>query len=344
MKLAPARVTAFLAKPDSGIRAALIHGGDAGLVRERAERLAAAIVPDLKDAFRVADLAAAALAADPARLHDEAASLSLGGGRRVVRVREAGDAVGALFERFLGDLPPGDSLVVVEAGELPARSRLRRAFESAGAAVSIACYADSRRDLEELVRAVLGARRIAVDGEAIAYLTANLGGDRGLSRSELEKLALYVGDGAKVGLEEARAAVGDSAAIELDDVVNAAAEGDAAALERALSRALLDGETPVGVLRGLMRHLQRLHVAAARVAGGASEEDAMRGLRPPLFFKLQDRFKRQLRLWSPRRAALALEIVLEAELNAKRTGLPPEVICREALLRIARAAGRRAAA
>lgn len=345
MKLQPARLGAFLAKPEAGIRAALIYGADAGLVRERAERLAAAIVPDLRDAFRVTDLTAAALAADPALLHDEAAALSLGGGRRVVRVREAGDAVGGLFERFLADLPPGDSLVVVEAGELAARSSLRRAFEGAAAAVAIACYADGRRELEELVRAVLGAHRVSVNGEAMTYLVGHLGGDRGLSRNELEKLALYVGDGGKVGLDEAQASVGDSAALEIDDVVNAAAEGEAAALERALSRAFLEGEAPVTLLRALMRHFQRLHLVATRVAGGVSEEEAMRGLRPPLFFKLQDRFKRQLRLWSPRRAALALEIILEAELNAKRSGLPPEAVCRDALLRIARAAaGRRAPA
>jgi len=75
VKLPPARLSAFLVKPDAAIRAALFYGPDAGLVRERADRLATAIVPDRRDAFRIADLAAAAFAADPARLHHEAAAL-----------------------------------------------------------------------------------------------------------------------------------------------------------------------------------------------------------------------------------------------------------------------------
>ena len=41
---------------------------------------------------------------------------------------------------------------------------------------------------------------------------------------------------------------------------------------------------------------------------------------------------------APGRAAL--ETLLEAERNAKRTGLPPETICRDALLRMARGAAR----
>ena len=340
MKLPPSRIAGFLTKPDTKLRAALFYGPDAGLVRERADRLSVTVAGDLRDAFRVVDLAATTLVADPARLHDEAASLPFSGGRQLVRVRDAGDAVGALFQRFLGDPPPGDSVTVVEASDLPPRSSLRRAFEGAGNAAAIACYADGRRELEELVREVLGSHGIAVAGEAMAYLATRLGGDRLLSRGELEKLALFVGDKGRVGLAEAMQSVGDSAELDLDDVVLAAADGDAAALERALERAFAGGEMPVGVLRAAQRHFQRLHVTGARLAGGMSEDEALGSLRPPLFFKLEERFRRELRLWPARRAALALALLVEAELNAKSAGLPPEAICRDALLRIARQAQR----
>jgi DNA polymerase III subunit delta len=93
------------------------------------------------------------------------------------------------------------------------------------------------------------------------------------------------------------------------------------------------------VLRALMRHFQRLHLTQARIEDGMSEEEALRSLRPPLFFKLQDRIRRQLRLWPERRARQALELLLQAELSAKRSGPPPDAICRDALLRIARHAG-----
>src|SRR5260370_10020527 len=101
MKLAGARVEAFLRRPDADVRAVLLYGPDAGLVRERAETVARTICPDLQDPFRVADLAAASLVADPARLADEAAQISLMGGSRVIRVREAGAARAPLFARFL---------------------------------------------------------------------------------------------------------------------------------------------------------------------------------------------------------------------------------------------------
>jgi DNA polymerase-3 subunit delta len=122
-------------------------------------------------------------------------------------------------------------------------------------------------------------------------------------------------------------------------VAYAAADGDAAALERALQRALQEGVSPVSALRAAMRHLQRLHLAASRMAVGASEDEAMKGLRPPVFYKLQDRFKRQLRSWPPSRVAAALALLTAAEVAAKRSGPPPETVCHMALLETARLAG-----
>src|SRR5579864_1275498 len=182
MRLPAARVAAFLRRPDPEIRAILLYGPDAGLVRERAETLARGVCPDLHDPFRVAEPTAAALAADPARLADEAAQISLMGGRRVVRVREAGDALASLFARFLSD-PPGDAVVVVEAGDLPGRSALRRAFDDAPAGASIGCYPDTPRDLAAVIRETCAERRIAVSRDATDFLVGHLGGDRLLTRS-----------------------------------------------------------------------------------------------------------------------------------------------------------------
>ncbi len=337
MKLPAQRVGAFLKSPDAAMRAALIYGPDVGLVRERADRLAAAISPELDDAFRVAELDGAMLSADAARLNDEAASLSLVGGRRLVRVRDGDDGIGTLFDRFFKAPPPGDAFVLVEAGDLGPRSSLRRAFEAAKEAVALACYLDGPREIGELARELFGASKIRVTPEAMQYLVAHLGDDRQVSRRELEKLALYVGDGGTVGEEEAMACIGDTAELSIDDVVFAAADGDAVQLERALNRAFGEGAQPVTVLRAELRHFQRLHLAGSRLMAGSSEEEASK-LRPPLFFKLIERFKRQLRVWSPAEAAVALEALYEAEVQAKTTGLPAETICRAALARIARRA------
>src|SRR5258708_5570319 len=159
---------------------------------------------------------AAVLPAHPPPPPDEAAPLSLTGGRRVVRVRGAGDALAKLFAEFL-ERTPGEALVVVEAGELPSRSALRRAFEAARSAVAIGCYPDTPRELAAVIRETLAEHRVTASRDAGQFLVEHLGGDRLLTRSELEKLVLYAGDGGRVEVEDARLSVSDSAALELDD-------------------------------------------------------------------------------------------------------------------------------
>ena len=319
------------------MRAALFYGPDAGLVRERAETITRSVCPDLKDPFRVADLSTAALSADPARLADEAAQLSLTGGRRVVRVRGVGDTLGKLFAEFL-EKGPADAFVIVEAGDLPSRSALRRAFEAARHGAAIGCYPDTPRDLAVVIRETLTEHQITASRDATLFLVEHLGGDRLVTRSELEKLALYAGDGGHVALEDARFSVSDTAGLEIDDAVMAAAEGDAVTLERVFGRVFQEGESPISVLRALLRHLHRLHLLVTRLSAGANLEEVLRTARPPIFFKQQDSFRRQLTLWTEAQLRPQLDRIAAAELNTKTTGFPAETICREAMLRVAQAA------
>ncbi|MDH3792459.1 MAG: DNA polymerase III subunit delta, partial [Rhodospirillales bacterium] len=152
----------------------------------------------------------------------------------------------------------------------------------------------------------------------------------------MEKLILYKGgSGGAVDLDEAVACVGDSAALTLDDLALAVAGGDLAGLERTLLRSLEAGSSPVAVLRAVARHFQRLHIAAGSIATGLSPGDAVRRLRPPVFWKMADRFTAQCTAWSPRPLARALDRLLQAEATCKETGAPAEVITARALLEIA---------
>jgi DNA polymerase-3 subunit delta len=212
-------------------------------------------------------------------------------------------------------------------------------FESAANAAALPCYRDEGRGLEQVIRAQLQDAGLRIEADALAWLAGVLGGDRGVTRRELEKLILYMADAetGTVSLADAQAIVGDSVAAAVDEVLQAAAEGNIAALDRALSRAA--GETtPVGLLRAAQRHFSRLHLAASEIEGGASVDAVIKGVRPPLFFRATDSFKAALRLWTPSRLERVLERLLEAELAAKSTGAPDAVLVTHLLFEIAQAA------
>lgn len=336
MKVAPRGIDSFLRKPGPEIVAVLLYGPDTGLVRERGDKLVETIAGGLDDPFRVSNVMLAALRDEPSRLRDEAEALSFGGGRRAVRLRDAADGAAGAVELLLGSAAAA-GLAVLEAGDLGPRSALRRLFEAAENAAAVPCYRDAGADLQKVIADTLKAAGLQADRDALAYLTECLGGDRSLTRRELEKLISYMGPGTDkvlrpVTLADAEACIGDSSAASLDDLVFAAGDGKLAELETVLDRVLAEGVNPVPLLRAVGRHFQRLQL----VISGGDIESAIARLRPPVFFQRVPRFKAQARRWRAPAVAAALGRLVQAELECKRTGWPAETIARRTVLEIAR--------
>ncbi|MBL4614424.1 MAG: DNA polymerase III subunit delta [Magnetovibrio sp.] len=338
MKITGAKIEGFLRTPDPKVRAILVFGPDEGLVRERALRLAKVAVDDLNDPFRVFEMNGSDLKSDPARLADEAAAMAFGGGSRVVRIRQASDQCAPACKSFLGSDTPIEAMVVIDAGDLTPRSKLRKMFETAKNAASIACYADDLRSLPDVIRESLARHELTADRDAMSLLVQSLGADRSVTRGELDKLALYMGGAGQVCEDDVRQAVGDNAASGVDDVIYSAASGDTGKLETALTRVMADGTNPVQLVRAAQRHFQRLHVARGHMAQGMNADQATKTLRPPVMFKRAAGFKMHLNLWPESKLSRAFEILTQAEIDCKTTGLPAVAICGRALLTLAQAA------
>jgi len=342
MKISAREADRFAAKPDPKIRAVLVYGPDSGLIRERINALTRSLVEDITDPFRIADLTDSDLRQDPARLADEAAAISMFGGRRVLRIRGAGDGLTKIFDSYLSDAK-GDALVLVDGGELTARSSLRKLFEDGKDTAAIACYADNAADLTATIQKKLGAENLTLDPAALHYLTSHLGSDRGVTLNELEKLALYMGghptaEKRRVTLDDVRACIGDNVESSLDAVVDAAVGGELDALDIALARAHSADVNAIAMLNALSRHLIQLHLAMTGIENGQSPDSVVTAMRPMVHFARKPRMQRQLMLWNRKRIDRALEIVAEADRQCKTTGLPEKSICGQTLLRIAQAA------
>lgn len=341
MKIEPRQVDAFLKKPDPRIRGVVIHGNDDGLIAERAVRLARTVCEDLKDPFRVVDIAGDALKGDPARLADEFGAMSLMGGRRVIRVRPAGEESAAALEN-LAAAGAGDALVILEAGNLTPRSSLRALAETEPSLAALPCYADTEADLERLVEEAARVEGFAVEEDALAWIIERLGGDRGQSRSEIDKLLLYKGDDPDrtIRLADAAAVLGDTSAMDIDDVVGATFDGDLKTLDRALDRVFAEGGNAVQLVRALQRHADQLHLVSGHAKGGNFEAAMFKARGLPRGGPVRRRFEGHLRRWPLPRLGLALSRILDAELECKTTGFPDQTIARRLCLSLARAAAR----
>lgn len=341
MKLERGQIERFLKQPEPRIAAVLIYGPDSGMVRERGSQLTRAVAESLDDPFRVVELTNEQLKSDPVRLVDEAQAIGMMGGRRVVRVSGATDALSDAFEELLEQHRNSEhTLVVVEGHEITSKSSLRKLFEASGHAGAIACYHDEAESLAALVSAQLREAGLGIERDALEYLSQSLGGDRGVTRSEINKLILYKGDDkSEVTMADATACIGDRAAFALDDLTDAVCMGDLKSLDRQFDRNLVE-TPPIVMLRALARHFLRLHPILDRLRAGERAEQVFASQRPPLPWPARQKIERHCRIWTPAAVGLALNQLMETEALAMRQHALAPAITRRGLIEIAASARR----
>jgi DNA polymerase-3 subunit delta len=344
MKISYRGIDTQVRKLSPDYQAVLIYGPDEGLVRERATKIARQVVEDLQDPFLVANINPDSLKNEPGLLADEAAAISMMGGRRVIRVEGAGENTTKAAENYLSN-PIGDGLIIITAGNLRPTAGLRKLFEKSKNAAALPCYEDNQASLDALIHEVMREAGLSIDADAVSFLQMNLGSDRLVSRSELNKLSIYIGEAGSrksdmVTLDDVSACVGDSGALSIDMITSATLGGNLRGLDNSLFKAFNRGENAIAVLRSLQRKIQRMHLTRGLMDQGFSADQAMGKLIPRVFAMEASRFKMDLSKWTTGRLASAMSITSDAEQACKTTGMPVEAICARACLRIANAAKR----
>lgn len=279
MKATAPQIRAAMSAPSPDIRLYLLHGPDEAGAADLAARLARALGPDVE---RV-DFDGPTLRADPARLADEAASLSLFGGRRYLRATVGDEACEAA--QALLDAPRAGSPAVLIAPGLRATSKLVKLAIDARGALAFACYVPNARDAEALAREIAAEHGLRFAGRAAARLAHAATGDRAVMAREVEKLALFL-DAAPDRLRElddaALDAVGaDLGEAEADAAIAALVAGRPAALGAELLRLEEAGVAPIAWLRQLGTRLRLLAELRAEIDRGAEPVDAVKRRRLP---------------------------------------------------------------
>ena len=333
-------IDAFLARPDPGRPIILLYGPDAGLVRERAEALLASAVDDPNDPFSLVRLDGDELSAEPSRLVDEALTIPLFGGRRAIRVR-AGSRSFASGIDALAETPLKDCRIVIEAGELRPESPLRKACERAKAAVAIACYPDTERDLAKLIDDELRLSKLRIAPDARAVLITLLGGDRQASRNELRKLTLYAHGQGEVTLDDVMSVVADASELKIDPIIDGAFAGKPDLVETEFAKAMVAGTYPGVIISAAQRQAAWLHKSAIAIAEGTPSSVVLDGGFPRLHFSRKAHVEAALRNFEAARLMQIIDQLATAALDMRKQATLAAVIAQRMLLSIAVNAKRR---
>lgn len=330
----PADLARFKASGWKNYPVILVHGADEGHIRETVAGLVATAAGPAPDPLDLVELEGDSLAQDPARLADELNALSMFGGQRVIHLRSPGRLAASHIEAAAESASP--TPLIIEAGELRPGTALRALAERHRAIAAIACYADSARDLRTLIDTTLGAGGHTITRDARELLAGTLGADRGLSRSEIEKLALYAGEIREITAEMVATIISDAGRHDVGPLIDQAFAGTIADIEPEANRLFASGIHPSALLAQTLTHVFLLRRADAARSTDADLSQFKKVNR--IHFSRAPAFDQAAQRWNGSRLDQALELVSAAVLNTRKSARLAEPVAIRALWSLARLA------
>lgn len=338
MKANASQIRSGLDRPDDHIRLYLLFGPDSAGAAELAQRLARA----MGDGAERVDLDGATLKSRPALLAEEAASLSLFGDARHIRVTGAGDESLAAVELLLAAERAGNPVVMIAPG-LKTTSKLVKLAIATPAALSYGCYIPEGEEAARIAANLAREAGLRLQPAAARELAVAAAGDRAIMAREIEKLALYL----DAGLEQPRDAdLSDLEAIGADlgdaqgtKLANAILNGEMSGAVDELATYEAEGGSMIALLRTLQRRMLQLAELRAKVDAGQPPREVVE--RSNIFAREKPAMVRALERWPSHRIAQALDRLVETERALKRSANAGEVLGAAMIAGLARAAGGR---
>jgi DNA polymerase-3 subunit delta len=294
------------------------------------------------DSERV-ELSGAELRGDPARLADEAASISLFGGARYVVVEPAGDECLAAVEALL-EAPAAGNPVVLVAGALKPASKLLKLALASPAALAFASYPPEGREAEQLAAEMARTEGLVARPDVARRLADAAAGNRAVLGQELAKLADYLDaspDRPQPLDHDALDAVGAAAEEgDLSRLVDSVGGGDSKRLAAELGRLASEGVEGIPLIRAVLRRMSLLARLRAQVERGNSVDAVMASQGKSLFWKEKPAIAQQLGRWRAELLAKSVSRLVEAERQAKASGGLGAAAVNEELFTICRQAAR----
>jgi DNA polymerase-3 subunit delta len=326
VKASAAQLGAALDRGGGDVRLFVLHGPDEATAGDYALRLGKALGAG---AERI-DVEGSTLKSQPGRLADEAAALGLFGGARWIRTT-AGEEASEAAQLVL-DMPAKGAPVVLIAPSVKASGKLVKLALASPQAMAFACYMPEGRDATQLAFQMARDEGVRLVGRAADALVDIAGGERGVLRREIEKLALYL-DAAPDRLRDADDMVVATIAADLEE------QNQFLAVDAVLLGALDDlvdlaERAEIPLLRALERRLLTLAAMRSEVDEGQTPATVVE--RHRVFWKERDATARLLKRWSSPAISDAVRRVRLAGRTAMSRHDAGEVIAARELVTLAR--------
>ena len=212
---------------------------------------------------------------------------------------------------------PNDLFIIINAGTLEKKSKLRAYFEKEKKCICVPFYPDTADILVKLTNEFMRNNNLSLSRENINLLVRKSSGDRAHLKTELEKIKLF-SKNKKITNAQLLKLINLGQNHEISDLVNSCLSKNKNGLINMLNENLITSEDVVIMIRVFLSKSKRLLKLISNYQINKNLNEVVDYSKPPIFWKEKEIIKNQITKWSVRDIRKLIYDLNDLELKIKK--------------------------
>ena len=208
--------------------------------------------------------------------------------------------------------------IIINAGVLETRSKLRSLFEKNKDLICIPTYPDNNDTLARLATNIFRKEKITISQQNINLIVEKCNGDRKNLKNEIEKIKIFGKDKKRISTGEILKLINLSENYELSELIDNSLAKNRNKIINILNENNYNAEDCIVILRTFLSKAKRIHKLAIELEKNHDINKTINSAKPPIFWKDKEIVKVQLKKWKSKKIKVLINKINDVELKIKK--------------------------
>ena len=236
---------------------------------------------------------------------------------KIIIINRASDKIYEIIQDLI-DRNINNIKIIINAGILETRSKLRSLFEKKKDLICIPTYPDNNDTLSKLTAIFFRKENISISQQNINLIVEKCNGDRNNLNNELNKIKNYASEKKKISSEEILKLINLSENYELSELIDNCLAKNKNKIINILNENNYNAEDCIIILRTFLSKAKRILKLAIQFEKNKDINKTINSAKPPIFWKDKDIVKIQLNKWKPKKIKKLIKNINNIELEIKK--------------------------
>jgi len=214
-----------------------------------------------------------------------------------------------------------DLVIVLNAGVLEKKSKLRSFFEKDKKTICIPFYEDNNQTLSSIINTFFRNNKVPISQQSINLIVQRCRGDRQNLKNELEKIESFIKNKTKIKIEDLLKLTNLAENYSVSDLVDSCLAKNTKKTINILNENNYSLEDCILIIRSFLIKSKRLLKLSRSIKDKKNIDEAISTFKPPIFWKDKEIIKIQIKNWSFNAIENLIYEINETELLIKKNSI-----------------------